>query len=169
MALVIIDMQDGFDPEATEAESGVLALIKKAKARHEAIFLVTFAFNGRTLRSILAALKSYPLLFHVQKWEIDGGKNLSRSISRAWGRGFIEKFSKMRFCGVLTSQCVTHTLLSLCSRAESIERHDESTAIHKGTVMELVSSACKDDFDSEKFSLYLAKSYRSYFPRLKVA
>jgi hypothetical protein len=158
-------MQYAYNPEATRAESGVLSLIEKAKAKGEAIFLLTFSGEGETLKSILDAVKKYPFAFHIQKYDTDGSKALMRSISRAWSRGLVEKFSKMRFCGVYTGCCVQDTLLSMCVQAARIE--DDNTAIHEGTVMELISSACADPYTSE--ALRDITRQRRFYPQLRVA
>ena len=173
MALVIIDMQYGFNPEAKRAESGVLSLIKQAKQRREAIFVVAFPPNGRTLKSIWKALRGYPLVFKVRKYDIDGGFQLDTAIRQAWERGKIQRFSKIKFCGVWTSQCVADTFLSMCWLA-SISKGYWETALHPGTKMELVLAACADPSDalpSEYSSGHIRRleNAQQQYPLLKVA
>ncbi len=169
MALVIIDMQYGFIPTAYSAERGVLKLVERAKSKHEAIFVLTFKGSGRTLETVLEALKNYPLTFHVRKGHIDGSEPLNRAIKRAWKRGLIQSFSKMRFCGVYTSECVKETFLSMCEDAAKSNGHHDKTAIHKHTKMELVASACRDSWHHPTETLKYIRKQRKQFPNLKVA
>jgi len=169
MALVIIDMQYGFAPTANKAERGVLKLVRQAKSRREAVFVLTYKGSGRTLESILEALKNYPLAFYVQKGHVDGSKPLNRAIKSAWRRGLIQAFSKMRFCGVYTSECVQETFLSMCGDAAKSDGHHDKTAIHRRTKMELVASACADSWYHPAETLRHIRKQRAQFPNLKVA
>lgn len=149
MALVIIDAQYAFDPEASKAEQEILKLIRGAKSRREAIFVVAFSGWGSTLASILDAVRGYPLVFYVRKSNIDGASPLAAAIRRAWKRGLIQAFSKLRFCGVYTSQCVRHTMFSLSEIAAETPSppHKAQTALGPDTEIELVTKACADDWD----------------------
>lgn len=166
MALVVIDMQYEFDPQASKAEAKVLALIKRAKARHEVIFVVAYMQSGATLASILAAVTNYPLTFYVKKGRQDGSASLARAMTRVWRKGLVQRFRKLRFCGVYTSMCVERTFLSMCKIAE--ECKGEGTALHRGTKLELVSSACADP-NTHYDPLRYMKSQMAVFPNMKVA
>ena len=171
MALVIIDMQEGFSPTVEKVEKAVLSLIRLAKGRREAIFVLTFSGCGSTLSTILEAVKGYPLAFHVRKGHADGSIPLARMIARIWERGLIQRFSKMRFCGVYTSQCVKQTFLSMCERAVKSNGHHDKTAIHKNMTMELVTKACRESpyYRRPAYAIEHIKKQRKQFPNLRVA
>jgi nicotinamidase-related amidase len=144
VALVVVDVQEGFEPDASRVLNSVLALIEKAKARREAIFVVSFKMYGPTLLPIRKALRGYPLAFRVRKNMQGGGVPLSRAIASAWKRGLIQRFSKMRFCGLYTSMCVRDTFLQTCRIALKSRGPADGTALHRGTEMVLAGRACTD-------------------------
>lgn len=144
MALVIVDVQEGFEPDASRVLNSVLALVEKAKSGREAIFVVSFNSFGPTLLPIRKALKGYPLAFRVQKNGQGGGVPLSRAIASAWKRGLIQRFSKVQFCGLYTSMCVRDTFLQTCRVALKSRGPADGTALHQGTELVLVGRACTD-------------------------
>ncbi|KKM70971.1 hypothetical protein LCGC14_1435370 [marine sediment metagenome] len=155
VALVVVDVQEDFEPAASRVLNSVLTLIKKAKARREAIFVVTLNGSGPTLLPIKKSLRGYPLAFRVRKNRQGGGVPLSRAIASAWKRGLIQRFSKLRFCGLYTSMCVRETFLQTCRIALKSRGPADGTALHRGTEMVLAGRACTDGGSSRSNALAL--------------
>jgi nicotinamidase-related amidase len=128
VGLVIIDMQYQFGPTVSSVLPGVLALVRDARKAGEPIFVLSFSGCGGTLEEVLSAVRGYPGTVYVRKGFKNGTKPLTRAIHRT---GL--QLSRLRFCGVWTSQCVRETFLGMCEAWPMIE-------------MALISDACGDPY-----------------------
>jgi nicotinamidase-related amidase len=168
VALVVVDVQYEFNPQAGLVERPVLALIERAKRYREAVFVVRFERCGKNLASVEKAIADYPLAFRVLKNDQDGSPQLERAICEGWEQGLYQRFSVMRFCGVYTSQCVADTFLGMCAIAAESGGWRDETALYPSTRMELVAAACADPFYNKNRGFGLIRSQQKQFPNMRI-
>jgi len=128
-ALVIVDMQPGFDPAKDEKTiAQVLVAIEEAKQSDIPIIILELDNNsfGKTLDCIVEAVDLYDKVYFVDKSQNSGGNEVEHTVST---NGL--EISEYVVCGVNISFCVAATVRTL------VEEYDRDIVV--------LQSACNCD------------------------